>query len=141
MVEHGSRQADIYEYDLDAAEMGLTTRLAWTLPSMVTGLGPDQPEVRQVSDGLRALYPSYSPDGQWIAFVGNDGVSNNLGIMRRDGSDIRYLTAYDDGTILFGPRWSPDGARLVCSISRTGQRDIAIVGVWPAAGGGRAPAR
>ena len=137
VVEHGSRQADIYEYDLDAAEMGLTTRLAWTLPSMVTGLGLDQPEVRQVSDGLRALYPSYSPDGQWIAFVGNDGVSNNLGIMRRDGSGIRYLTAYDDGTLLFGPRWSPDGARLVCSISRAGQRDIAIVGVWPAAGGGR----
>ena len=137
VVEHGSRQADIYEYDLDAAEMGLTTRLAWTLPSMVTGLGLDQPEVRQVSDGLRALYPSYSPDGQWIAFVGNDGVSNNLGIMRRDGSGIRYLTAYDDGTLLFGPRWSPDGARLVCSISRGGQRghrDCRCVAGGPAEG-------
>ena len=126
-VEHGSRQADIYEYDLDGPEMGLGRKIVWTLPAMVTGLGPDQSQVRRLTDGARALYPSYSPDGEQIAYIGSDGVTNNLAVMKSDGSDVRYLTEYDDGTLLFTPRWSPDGSKLACSISRNGQRDIAVL--------------
>ena len=126
-VEHGSRQADIYEYDLDGAKMGLARKIIWTLPAMVTGLGPEETEVRQVTGGVRALYPCYSPDGEWIAFVGSDGLTNNIGVMRRDGSDLRFLTDFDDGTLFFTPRWSPGGNRIVGSISRGGQRDIVLL--------------
>ena len=125
--KYGSRQADIYEYDLDGEERGLVSKGLWTLPSMVSGHAPESPKVKRLTRGLRALYPVYSPDGEWIAFVRNEGTSNNLGLMRPDGSDIRLLTDFRDGTQLYTPQWSPDGRSLAFSIARAGQRDIALL--------------
>ncbi|MEC7843101.1 MAG: hypothetical protein VX911_09470 [Candidatus Latescibacterota bacterium] len=125
--KYGSRQADLYVYDFEGRDPGLATNLLWALPSVVSGHGPESPRIRRLSHGLRALYPAYSPDGEWIAFVRNRGTSNNLGIMKADGTQIRYLTDFTDGTQLYTPRWSPDGQSLALSISRRGQRDIAIL--------------
>ena len=127
--KYGSRQADIYEYDLDGREATLGGKLLWTLPALVAGYAPEKPQIRRLSRGLRAMYPSFSPDGEWIVFVHNEGTSNNLGLMRLDGSDIRYLTEYTDGTQLFTPAWSPDSRRLAVSIGLNGQRDLALIEV------------
>lgn len=127
--KYGSRQADIYEYDFDVDEPGFVHDVLWTLPVMVAGTAPESPRIKQLTHGLRALYPTYSPDGEWIAFVHNKGTNNNLGIMRADGSNLRYLTDYKDGTQIYTPRFSPDGRSLAISISRGGQRDIVLFGV------------
>jgi Tol biopolymer transport system component len=127
--KYGSRQADIYEYDLDGQERGLAGKVMWTLPAMVSGYAPESPKIERLTRGLRALYPTYSPDGEWIAFVRNQGTSNNLGLMRRDSGDIRYLTDFVDGTQLYTPRWSSDGRHLVLSISRGGRREIGLLRV------------
>ena len=127
--KYGSRQADIYEYDLDGQERGLMGKALWTLPAMVSGYAPESPKIERLTRGLRALYPTYSPDGEWIAFVRNRGTSNNLGLMQRDSGDIRYLTDFADGTQLYTPRWSPDGRSLVLSISRGGRREIGLLRV------------
>ena len=124
---YGSRQADIYEYDSGKAKRSLASRMAWSAPATLRGYGSTSPQLRRLSRGLRGMYPAYSPDGEWISFVHNKGRSNNLGLMRADGSEVRYLTEYGDGTQLYTPRWSPDGRRLVVSISRRGQRDIVLV--------------
>ena len=125
--KYGSRQADIYEYDFTVDEPGFLHDMIWALPAMVAATAPETPRIKQLTHGLRALYPTYSPDGEWIAFVKNKGSNNNLGMMRADGSDLRYLTDFQDGTQVYTPRFSPDGKRLVFSISRQGQRDIAMV--------------
>ncbi|MDE0963972.1 MAG: hypothetical protein OSB73_12635, partial [Candidatus Latescibacteria bacterium] len=121
--KYGSRQADIYEYDFTVDEPGFLHDMIWALPAMVAATAPETPRIKQLTHGLRALYPTYSPDGEWIAFVKNKGSNNNLGMMRADGSDLRYLTDFQDGTQVYTPRFSPDGKRLVFSISRQGQRD------------------
>jgi dipeptidyl aminopeptidase/acylaminoacyl peptidase len=74
--------------------------------------------------------PTYSPDGQWIAYVGREGKSNwwkNLGlwVMPVDGSQpatnltARYDLHVDAYTIndlgsptMMPPTWSPDSQRL-----------------------------
>ena len=125
--KYGSRQADIYEWDSAAAGPSFWRNMLWFVPAMVSGTAPETPRVKRLTRGLRALYPTYSPDGEWIVFVQNKGTSNNLAMMRADGTGLRYLTHFADGTQLYTPRFSPDGRKLAFAISSEGQRDIAVV--------------
>lgn len=127
--KYGSRQADLYEYDFDKKERGLAGEVLWSLPALVSDYSPESPRLKRLTRGLRALYPAHSPDGAQLAFVHNEGTHNNLGVMRVDGAQIRYLTHFADGTQLYTPQWSPDGRYLALSISRQGQRDIALLRV------------
>ena len=101
--------------------------MVWWVPAMVSGTAPETPRIKRLTRGMRALYPTYSPDGEWIVFVQNKGTNNNLAMIRVDGTDLRYLTHFADGTQLYTPRFSPDGRRLAFAIAREGQRDIAVV--------------
>jgi Tol biopolymer transport system component len=60
--------------------------------------------------------PSFSPDGQWIAFVRvasfADGQAG-IFIVRIDGSGLRRLTP--DALGAGYPRWSPDGTKILFS--------------------------
>ncbi len=125
--KYGSRQADIYEWDSAADGPSFWRNMLWMVPTMVSGTGPEPPSVRRLTRGMRALYPTYSPDGEWIVFVQNKGTNNNLAMMRADGTGLRYLTHFADGTQLYTPRFSPDGRKLAFAIAREGQRDIAVV--------------
>ncbi|HID96171.1 MAG TPA: hypothetical protein EYP53_08995 [Candidatus Latescibacteria bacterium] len=100
---YGARFWDIYEYDLKAQKE------------------------RRLTFGLRAKFPDYSPDGTRIVFVKNSAGTNNLGLIKSDGSFIGYLTDFADRTQIYTPRWSPDGTRIAFSILRGESRDIALI--------------
>jgi TolB protein len=66
--------------------------------------------LQQLTDGLNNLAPSFSPDGEWIAFMSyRDHPREDLGceiyVMRSDGSDVQRLT--DNDICDWQPRWGP----------------------------------
>lgn len=69
-----------------------------------------------IYEKINALNPSWSPDGKWIAFVGDtmsgiyiDPRPSDIFIMKSDGRDIRRLA---EGRIYGQPVWSRDSKRL-----------------------------
>jgi len=96
---------------------------------------------RRITSQMRTRDPAVSPDGQWIAFVSTEDGANRLGMARADGSEIRWLTndrrSEAEGASpgsktstfvqIYAPQWSPDGTRLLFSIFKDGDRDIAAM--------------
>jgi Tol biopolymer transport system component len=60
-------------------------------------------------DGI--LSPSFSPDGTWIVFCGQQGGQSDLWRVRADGSGLERLT--NDRYLAQEPRYSPDGKKIV----------------------------
>jgi hypothetical protein len=70
---------------------------------------------RKVSpDGLVAGWPSLSPDGRRIAFVGQRDKRWQLFLMDRDGGNVRQLT--DGPEEIERPRFGPDGRLLYLAL-------------------------
>ena len=69
----------------------------------VEGCGPDA--LTRLTEGGNNKAPSFSPDGQWIAFASTLRGDNNVFIMRVDGSDWRQLTTQPSAD--WQPRWGP----------------------------------
>ena len=80
-------------------------------------------------DGLQTD-PSFSVDGQWIAYTSNSGGNFDIWIRRLSGGDPVKVThdEADDSQ----PDWSPDGSRLVFRSERAGGGLFVV----PVTGGG-----
>jgi Tol biopolymer transport system component len=69
--------------------------------------------------------PSFSPDGERIAFVSNRTGHSEIWTARRDGSHEVQLTHFESfaGT----PRWSPDGAWIAFDCIKEGNKEIWVI--------------
>jgi Tol biopolymer transport system component len=109
----GARTANIWVLDL-------STHRAKNL----TGDGKSAPPLTMNGN----FRPSWSPDGQWIAFTSDRGEKwsgaesgagaghwqpTSLYIMRADGSGLRRLTSTTPADTVGSPKWSPDGKKIV----------------------------
>jgi hypothetical protein len=83
---------------------------------------------RWIGRGLRAKDPDVSPDGARLVFVRRGAETSELVVAALEGSARRELTRSPRGTHWSGPRWSPDGARVVASrLAPGGNLDLAVV--------------
>ncbi|MDQ6972368.1 MAG: TolB protein [Mariprofundaceae bacterium] len=73
-----------------------------------------------IDGDMRVLYegvnPSLSPDGQWVAFSKQVGLSYHLFRMHPDGSELVQVT--DARSVDVQPSWSPDGHWLLFTSNR-----------------------
>jgi TolB protein len=65
-----------------------------------------------------ALDPSWSPDGNWLAFAGRDAFAVEAYVAHPDGTAVTRLTS--DGQLARSPAWSPDGRHIAYLSNRTG---------------------
>jgi len=88
-----------------------------------------------VLGGISADFATYSPDGQWIAYVTYpDGA---LWRSRPDRSERLQLTQTAPNSYVTLPRWSPDGRQILYSVAAAGQ--LTRIYRVPAGGGQSQP--
>src|SRR6202022_2560579 len=84
-------------------------------------------EAKLISGGMPFdSQPKFSPDGKWIAFLSDRDGSENVWIMRADGSDAKQLSK-DPNAEFASPNWSPDGNYVFVSKAAFG---IATFELW-----------
>lgn len=73
---------------------------------------------------ISGLSPTWSPDGNQIAFRHIDGQGSAIFVVNVDGTHEHPLTS---GTSDWSPAWSPDGSRIAFSTYSDGAQRIATV--------------
>jgi TolB protein len=70
-------------------------------------------------------WPSWSPDGRWLALSSTRDGNPEIYVVRPDGNDLRRLTS--DPALDAHPVWSPDGQRIAFATSRWGDLELAVI--------------
>ena len=72
-------------------------------------------EIRNLTatPGIRETGPSWSPDGQWVAYLSDRSGEYEIYLRPSDGSGEERRVTRDGDTWRFAPVWSPDSQRLM----------------------------
>lgn len=72
-------------------------------------------DVRNLTNtsGVRELWPTWSPDGRWIAYFSDRTGEYELYIRAQDGSGEERRITTDGAAYRYGPAWSPDSTKLL----------------------------
>jgi hypothetical protein len=112
------------------ADGGSTSDEAGTL-FVVGSDGTNLLEITEPNSVLANSYAGWSPDGEWIVFIGADGT---LGLVHPDGSEQHAIPLGPDIAIdgaTGGATWSPDGAWIAFSARPAGGDDPDLFVVRP----------
>ena len=96
-------------------------------------------EKKQIPDAVRQLYarfdlspedgangsPSWSPDGERIAFYSDRDGNAEIYVMNADGSEQRRITDYPERDL--APAWSPDGSKIAYNSYRNESFELHVM--------------
>jgi TolB protein len=82
-------------------------------------------QTRLTDNNANDSSPSWSPDGEKIAFSSNRDGNYEIYVMNADGSDVTRLTNVNNANDS-SPSWSPDGEKIVF----TSDRDSAFTEIY-----------
>jgi serine/threonine-protein kinase len=99
------------------------SQIAFVRDSEIYVADADGTDDRQLTDtGGNAFDPDWSADGTRITFDGVGGIF----VVNADGTGLTQVTAPSDPATDFGPRWTPDGARIVFTRDPDGSFETAL---------------
>jgi TolB protein len=121
-----------HDYSRDGARLAISATSAESRQSRIYVAQADGSLPKLVVSKAPSYFHGWSPDGRWLAFVGQRNGHYNLFRVPSTGGEEERLTskpAYDDG-----PDYSPDGKWIYFNSDRSGGWDI-----WrmPASGAGQ----
>jgi Tol biopolymer transport system component len=76
-----------------------------------TGLRSAEPVREFAASSRYDSYPTFSPDGSFVAFYSNRSGRPGIWVAKPDGTDLRRIMEHS--LLRSGPAWSPDGRRLL----------------------------
>ncbi|NNF28744.1 MAG: amidohydrolase family protein [Gemmatimonadetes bacterium] len=89
------------------------SRIAFTALDRLWVARADGSDPERVTDAQSSEHqPTWSPDGQWLAYVSWDGTTGHLYKTRSDGSGNPVRLTEEQG-VYVSPAWSPNGDRIV----------------------------
>ncbi|HYG82877.1 MAG TPA: DPP IV N-terminal domain-containing protein, partial [Pyrinomonadaceae bacterium] len=65
------------------------------------------------TSGARELWPTWSPDGRWVAYFSDRTGEYELYIRAQDGAGEERRVTSDGHAYRYGPAWSPDSTKLL----------------------------
>jgi Tol biopolymer transport system component len=111
----------------DGAGLLVVEHRTWNDRELYSTNGVGQPVVQLTRNTVDDADPAVSPDGQLIAFDRGRAGSQELYVMRMDGSGLRRLTT-NRFVADVQPAWSPDGTELAFASDRSGRMHIYVMG-------------
>ncbi|MCX7959644.1 MAG: hypothetical protein N3B13_11420, partial [Deltaproteobacteria bacterium] len=84
---------------------------------------------KRLTYGLRADYPSISPDKKKVAFVKKDLYFSKIGILNLESGEIEYIYQSPDYAEISNLRYSPCSELIAFSMWYKNERDIYIIDV------------
>ena len=118
----GYRCNNDHDFSRDGKYLAFSASSAASRQSQVYLAAADGSGARLMTPAAPSYFHGWSPDGRWLAFVGQRGGKFELYRVSADGGPEQRLTskgAYDDG-----PDYSPDGKWIYFNSNRSGGWDI-----------------
>ena len=120
--EGGYRCNNDHDFSRDGKMLAFSASSPSSRQSQVYVAQADGSGVKLLTPAAPSYFHGWSPDGQWLAFVGQRGGKFELYRVPADGGSEQRLTSaggYDDG-----PEYTPDGKWIYFNSNRNGAWDV-----------------
>lgn len=99
----------------------------WILDAGIYQIGPDAASPEPVCPSTWSdSFPQFAPDDQRIAFI--SARSGDRAVWTCDANGGRSVQrSFHTNTMVFAPRWSPDGLRIAYTAFEGGQADVFVI--------------